>query len=69
MVGNVWLFISLGAVGWRGRRTPAAGFDPIPEPQPERTMPGLATPALPTISGLPAATPVKTDELGLPALP
>jgi hypothetical protein len=31
--------------------------------------PVLETPALPTIQGLPEPTPVKTDELGLPALP
>jgi hypothetical protein len=51
--------------------------DPLPElaspsPAPTRalpTMPGLATPNLPTIPGQPAATPVKTDEFGLPALP
>jgi hypothetical protein len=45
---------------------------PSPSPSPTRalpTMPGLATPALPTIPGQPRATPVKTDELGLPALP
>ncbi|MGD0019972.1 MAG: hypothetical protein ABSD62_12015 [Candidatus Limnocylindrales bacterium] len=51
--------------------------NPLPElasPTPSPTlalpsMPGLETPALPTIPGQPAATPVKTDELGLPALP
>ena len=43
-----------------------------PSPSPTRalpTMPVLTTPALPTIAGLPAATPVKTDALGLPVLP
>jgi hypothetical protein len=33
------------------------------------TGPVLETPALPTIPGMPAPTPVKTDALGLPALP
>ena len=45
---------------------------PSPSPSPTLalpTMPGLATPALPTIPGLPGGTPVRTDELGLPALP
>jgi hypothetical protein len=32
-------------------------------------MPGLETPNLPVIPGQPAATPVKTDEFGLPVLP
>jgi hypothetical protein len=51
--------------------------DPLPElasPSPSAsvalpTTPGLATPALPSIPGLPVATPVKTDAMGLPALP
>jgi hypothetical protein len=32
-------------------------------------MPAIATPNLPSIPGVPSATPVKTDALGLPALP
>jgi hypothetical protein len=51
--------------------------DPLPElasPSPSPTLalptiPGLATPALPTIPGPLGATPVRTDEMGLPALP
>jgi hypothetical protein len=51
--------------------------DPLPElrsptPRPSATlptMPGVETPNLPVIPGQPAATPVKTDEFGLPVLP
>jgi hypothetical protein len=53
---------------------------PLPELEPSRspspsptlalpTIPGLETPALPTIPGGAVPTPLKTDELGLPALP
>jgi hypothetical protein len=51
---------------------PLPELAPSPSPTPTRaltTMPGLDTPALPTIPGLPAATPVKTDAMGLPVLP
>jgi hypothetical protein len=50
--------------------------NPLPElapsPSPTHallTMPALDTPILPVVPGQPAATPVKTDEMGLPALP
>jgi hypothetical protein len=64
--------------GERTKATITRSDNPLPElmpsasPSPTRalpTMPGLVTPNLPTIPGQPAATPVKTDELGLPALP
>jgi hypothetical protein len=65
--------------GQRSGATITRSDNPLPElespsPSPSPTLalptnPGLATPALPSIPGLPAATPVKTDALGLPALP
>jgi hypothetical protein len=67
---------------YSGRRSAATitrSDDPLPElespsPSPSPTLalptiPGLATPALPAIPGLPGATPIRTDSLGLPALP
>jgi hypothetical protein len=65
--------------GQRAAATITRSDDPLPElespsPSPSPTLalstiPGLTTPALPSIPGLPGATPIKTDSLGLPALP
>ena len=43
--------------------SPSASAAPLP------SLPELDTPNLPVIPGQPAATPVRTDAMGLPALP
>ena len=74
-----------GYAAWFGSEYAKAAIiradSPLPElmpsssPSPTSSLPvlpsapNLNTPGLPTIPGQPAATPVKTDELGLPVLP
>jgi hypothetical protein len=64
----------------RTRATITRSDNPLPELAPSASpsptaagtlpsMPAIATPNLPSIPGAPAATPVKTDAMGLPALP
>jgi hypothetical protein len=55
---------------WRSDDTLPELRSPTPRPTSTfETVPPLETPRLPTIPGLPETTPVKTDEMGLPALP
>jgi hypothetical protein len=53
---------------------PLPEFEPSASPNASPTLslpsgPALVTPALPTIPGVPAPTPVRTDQFGLPVLP
>jgi hypothetical protein len=68
---NAWFASELAKANITRSADPLPGTNsPTPSPSAALpSMPVLATPNLPVIPGQPAASPIRTDEMGLPALP
>jgi hypothetical protein len=71
---DAWLSSALATATVTRADHPLPELEPSVSPSSTPTLglptgPVLATPVMPTIPGVPAPTPVKTDELGLPVLP
>jgi hypothetical protein len=69
---DAWFASEMAAATITRADHPLPELEPSPSPTATSALPtalGLETPNIPTMPGLPAATPIKTDEMGLPVLP